>query len=357
MPALASFNDFVLATAEKVVTDPKNIINDAVLNTYVMKDMVRGKGEAEIVKAGSSITDRTQLTTTSTSSNYDPNDQFSPVLQDVLTKISAPWRFTKSYWAWTDQEVMLNEGDRLVQWKSLRDSKRQACFVDMYNFMEAQLWATPSNTTMESTSTTGGAPYSVRCFVTEDGNAPAGFTTVMGVNPSSNTNWKNAVDNFAYASIATTLLPSFDRMRLRLNFESPDNSDNYFKETRFNKFKIYTNLDGQSTYAGQTRDNNDRAMQGNKYDLGAPALDPVYAGIPVKYISSLDNVGYATGQPRYFWLNFDTLFPVFHSQRYMYEKPPQNGGVIQPYTWVVFKDTWWNLFCRSRKRNGILVPV
>jgi hypothetical protein len=40
----------------------------------------------------------------------------------------------------------------------------------------------------------------------------------------------------------------------------------------------------------------------------------------------------------------------------MYETDPMNGGVGQPYTWVVYKDSWYNLFCRSRRRQGILVP-
>lgn len=358
MPALgsAAFADFVAATNEKVITPPKDIINDACKNTYVMADMLRGKGEDQVVKAGSKLTDRLQLTADDSFGFYDPNEVFDPNLQNTLTKIEVNWRFAKSYWGWTDHEVELNEGDRLVQWKSLRDSRRNGSLVSMYNGMEDQMWATPNQATMEATTQLGGRPYSIRAFITEDGNAPWSGT-LMTVDPTVYANWKNQVFQFSYASIDNTLIPAFERAWRGLKFESPDTSEQAFKETKYSKFKIYTNLDGATKYAGLTRGANDRAVMGNKPDLGFAVGDLTYGGIALKYISALDAVGYATGQPRFFWNNFDVLFPVFHSRRYMLEKDPINGGIAQPYTWIVYKDTWYNLFCRSRKRLGIIVPV
>lgn len=357
--ALASFADFVAATNERIATDPKNIISDAVNRTYTMKDMVKGKGESDVVKSGTKVTERVQLIAGSNFGFYDPNQQFTPTIDDVLTTITMPWRFAKDSFSWTDQELILNEGggsaDKLTQYKNLRDSKRQACTISLYNGMEAQLWATPDVATMDATGT-GGRPYSIRTFITEDGLAPAGFSTVLGVNPSTNARWRNQVASYAYQSLDSTMVTAFESIWRKCMFESPTTKDDYFKETRFNKFKIYTNLDGWSNYVRLTRNSNDRAMSGSKPDLGAYTDSPTFGGIPLNWVEALDGAGYTTGQPRFFFNNFEFLYPVFHSERYMWETDPISGGHTQPYSWVVYKDCWYNLFCRSRYRQGIIVP-
>ncbi len=355
--ALASFQDFVLATNERVLTPPKDIISDAVLNTYTIKDALRGRGIDEVIQSGSEITDRIQLRAGTTDEFYQPNQQFTPIIEDVLTKIRCPWRFAKSSWSWTDHEVKLNSGDRLVQWKSLRDSKRQASRVGLYNFLEAAIWATPDNASMESlTPGPSSRPYSLRCFITEDGLAPSGFTTVMQVNPSTETKWQNQVSNYQTADPDGTLISSMEEMWAKVNFESPDNKDDYFKETKFSKMKIYTPLDGWKMYIRLTRQSNDR-----NYPINDPGYavkgDPVFGGIPVKRAQPLESVGYTTGQPRFFFVNLEYLLPIFHSERYFYETDPINGGHTQPYSWVVYTDIWYNWFCRSRYRQGIVVPI
>lgn len=355
--ALPSFADFVTATGENVIAKPKDIISDAVKHTYSIVDMVKGKGESDVVKAGSKLTDRIQLVAGTQFGGYDPNEQFSPSVEDTLTKIEVPWRFVKDCWAWTDHEIKLNEGDPYVQYKSLRDSKRMACTVSMYNGIEDFLWATPNNSTMESSSSTGGRPYSIPCFVTEGGGAPSGFTTVMTVNPTSNPKWKNQNSTYSAASLDTQLAPAMGLMWRKLRFEAPETKGSYFRETKFNKFKIYTNLDGWSNYTRITANSNDRAMIGSRPDLGFTVEDVTFNGIPVKYIEALDDQSYPTGQPRFFFLNFEFLYPIFHSERYMYETAPISGGHSQPFSWVVYKDTWYNLFCRSRYRQGIVYPV
>jgi hypothetical protein len=93
----------------------------------------------------------------------------------------------------------------------------------------------------------------------------------------------------------------------------------------------------------------------------------------IEYVSSLDteplgsttvtatNVTTSTGvpyvNPRYFWVNTRHLFPVFHKQRFMYEREAMNGGVLAPDTEVIFYNTWWQFVCNSRRRNGIVRPL
>jgi len=353
--ALATFQDWVAATNERVLTPAKDIISDAVLRTYSIADALRGREESEVVQSGSEITDRIQLKAGTGFGFYDPNEQFSPVIEDILSKIRCPWRFAKDYWAWTDHEVKLNAGDRLIQWKSLRDSKRQGSRVSMYNGMEAAIWATPNNATMESLTVTGGRPYSLRCFITEDGKAPSGFTTVMQVSPDTESRWRNQVSNCLIANLDGTLVGAMEDMWRKVKFESPETRDAYFKETKFRKLKIWTNLDGWKTAVRLLRQTNDRNYPTN--DLGYATEDPVFGRVPIKWAEAADAISYATGQPRYFFVNHEFLFPIFHAERHMWETDPINGGHTQPYSWVVYVDTWYNWFCRSRYRQGIIVPV
>ncbi len=354
--ALATFQDWVKATNERVLTPPKDIISDAVNRTYALADALRGRGEDEVVQSGASITDRLQLVSGSQFSFYDPNEQFTPVIEDTLTKIQCPWRFAKDLWAWTDHEIKLNGGDRLIQWKNLRDSKRQASHVSLYNGVEAAIWATANQNTMESLTATGGRPYSILAFIAENGIQPSGWTTtIQQVDPTANPRWQNQVSNYAAAQVDTTLVSGMENLWRLVKFESPETKEDYFRETKFRKMKVYTNLDGWRMAVRLLRQSNDRNYPTN--DLGYATEDPVFGRIPIKWVEALEAQSYASGQPRFFFVNYEYLFPVYHAERYMYETDPINGGHMQPYSWVVYKDVWYNWFCRSRWRQGILVPV
>lgn len=354
MPSLYSFADFVLATNEKKISSPTDIISDATQRTYTIADALKGRGVDEVVQSGRTIIDRAQFTAGSQFGFYDPNDEFSPMIEDNLTGLSAPWRFAKDLYAWTDHEIELNGQDE-TQWVSLKESKEQACAVSMFNGMDQAIWATPSNSLMETqAAANGGRPYSIPAFITEDGLFPSGFTTLMGV-ASTVTRFRNQVVNYLAANPDGTLVSAMEELWRKLKFESPETKEAYFRETKFRKFKIYSNLDGWKLSVRLLRQTNDRNYPIN--DLGYATDDPVFGKIPIKWAEPLDSAGYASGQPRFFFVNYEFLFPVFHSKRYMLATDPINGGHKQPYSWVVYKDCWYNWFCRSRYRQGILVPV
>jgi hypothetical protein len=357
--ALVNFADFVQATNERVLTPPSEILSEATKRTYLFGDMMNGYDADVVIQAGKKITDRLQMNAGSQFGFYHPNETFSPVIEDLLSDIEANWRFAKDAWAWTDQEIELNVGGatgdaRYTQFKQLKRSKQQGCEISLYNGLDTALWATPDNAQMETS--TGKRPYSIRAFITEDGLAPSGFTTVMGVNPSTESKWRNQVTNYDPSLIDVQLVPAFEDMWLRLKFKSPKRGSKSFKETDFRKFLIPTNLEGRKTYVRLTREANDNPVAAGRGDLGWALSESDFGGISVEYIEELDNVGYAAGQPRYFWLNFLMLHPVMHGTRWMHETNPIHGGTAQPYSHVVYKDCWYNLFCRSRRRLGIVCP-
>lgn len=358
--ALVNFNDFVLATNERVLTPPDDIINEASKNTYLFGEMLNQYKSDTTIQGGKKITDRVQFSAGTQFGFYQPNEFFSPMLEDFLKNIEVNWRFAKNLWGWTDHEIELNVGDasgdaRYIAFKRLKDSKRQACTVATYNGMEEALWATPDKSQMETA--TGKRPYSIRAFITEDGLGPWSGE-LMTKDPSLEPKWRNQVSTYTASLIDTQLIAKFEEMFMKLQFKSPKKGEKAFRENDMRRFLIATNTEGYLKYVQLTREANDNPIAGGtKYtDLGWAITSRQFGGIDVERISELDNVGYAAGQPRFFFINLAMLGPIMHSRRYLYEEDPMRGGVGQPWTWVVYTDIWFNLFCRSRRRQGIVVP-
>ena len=361
MPSLDSFGAFVKSTGVKIISSPDDILNDAVKNTYILGRMLKGKDAAMSVQAGDKLEDEVQLTDVGTAVFYSPNDDMDVQNVDSLVKIQVDWRFIADHYSYTQQEVLLNRGDPQVYYKNLLKGKRQACKTSTYNKMEAQLWAAPSNADMESS--TGKQPYSIPALVTSDGAAASGFTTVQTINPSTETGWVNQTENYDPDNVTNEqdgLLKAMDRMWHKCRFIAPSGGPSeYFNSDRLQKMVIATNLDGITLLQAITRDSNDRLVPAN--NIGYVAGRVTYAGLPIDYVAELNTAlvnsgsAMASNQPWFYYLNLEFLFPVFHSTQYFTEEDPQKHP-RQPFSRVVWTNTWYNLFCRSRKRQGLITP-
>lgn len=353
MPSITAFNNFVQSTGQKLKSGPDEILNDAVKNTYIISRMLKGAGASDVIQSGSKIVDRIMLTDTGTAVYYNPNDDLSIENVDTLSTIEVNWRFLANHFSYTEQEIALNSGDAQTYYKNLLKVKRQGMTTDTFNTMEEKLWASPVNADMEAA--TGTLPYSFRSFVTVDGLAPSGFTTVQTLNPTTNSRWRNQFQSYDPTDLNNPdsgLVSAFDEIFMQCRFKSPRPGE-YFENDEFQQMGIFTNRDGRAIYLRITRDSNDRLV-GN--DLGAQQSGLAYAGLPVEYIAELDNAGWSAGQPRYEFLNLKYLHPVWHSEEYMKEKEPVRQP-RQPFSWAVWSSTYYNLFCSSRRRQGVVFPV
>jgi hypothetical protein len=349
--SLPEFQDFVLATKPHKITPTGEILNDTAKNYYLIGDMLKGRGDEEVIQNGESIIDMVRLTTHNAAGFYKPNQNLQPRGMDVLTKLRAPWRFHQGNYAWTKEQVSLNGGGSMDNWVRLASAWRQATRQDIWDSLEAAILAVPSNSEMEADG--GTRPYSLMTFLTANGLAPSGFTTVMGVNPTTQANWRNQTEGYSKAALATQLYPSFDRMWHKLNWNGPASKEEWFSSTEWRKFKILSTLEGVVQYLDLNRANNDRLTPVN--DPGTFAANPTYNGIPIKRVPELETtltaMGITAAAP-YLWLDSRYIFPIFHSARYMEEGDPIAGGVNQPFSFAVYTNTYLNLFCRSRKRQG-----
>ena len=364
----ATFTEFQLATQERVVTPSTNILNEAALRTYELKYMLMGKEYSQIIKGGSELTDFIQFSDNGSFQFYRPNEDLNPTHKETMKRVKVDWRYGESHMVWTEQETVLNSADKKAELKHLTTAYEQAAYTASMNGIEKALWATPIASDMEAAG--GKVPYSIMAFIDELGSTYAwpGFSTVETVDPVTEDGWRNQTEKYDPALIyddAVGVLQAFDRMIKKVSYETPETGSQYFQETHLRNKRILTNLDGSAIYVQALRRQNDRTVSPQDPSYG----NPTYMGIPVSYVASLDDANldqnalvnsgvyqpWQTGQPRYVWCDYEWVFPVFSETKFLTWGKVFNES-NQPESYVKYLHSWYNVFCRSRRRLGIISP-
>ena len=192
------------------------------------------------------------------------------------------------------------------------------------------------------------------------------------------------------------LFNAMDLMFMRIKYEAPSTRQQYFENDNLNRQMILTSRQGVQNYRNALRLSNDTLVSYQDASYSSPA----YAGIDVTYCSDLDNAaiypantGTAAAQtvagyngvagsngylvtansgisafgtelgantivraPRYYFVNGNYLTPIFHARRY-FKQHEVLRHPNQPFTYVQPVDCWSNLFCNSRQRHGVVVPL
>jgi hypothetical protein len=245
------------------------------------------------------------------------------------------------------------------------------------------------------------------------GGAPLGWSSVMqlALNSASSTTtgeqrWTNQIAYYNVASDANTarttksgidnvkdytattysaetggLITAFDEMWLKCEFTPPSTKQEYFEKPNLNRQMILCSRLGMNQYKRALRAANDTLVSYQDAAYSAPT----FSGIELMYCSNLDTAaifpggatrtnttgaldqsastttGYTEATAtdagaRYYWVNGNYLTPIYHSRRY-FSKHEVMKHPNQPFTYVQVVDCWWNLFCNSRQRHGIVAPL
>jgi len=356
MAGILSHADFLKATRDVRMVPKETLLNETTKNTYFFFSKMM-KGAEDSFRGGTKLVDKIQGSAAGTFSFYNPNDEFSPSQNDTLVPIEVNWAFGESHYVIIRETAALNSGDPNAYLDYVK-SLEQACVVDTVNGMEEALWAGPNPDTMESSTATTREAYSIPCFVTRDGLEPSGsidnatdpWSTIETVDPSNDTWFKNKFGTYTASDpthAVTGLIPAFDDIVLQTQFETPDPLTKYSESESAQKNVIVTNRDGIVAYKKALRAVNDRMDS-----LQDPQIrGPQYEGVPLKYVAECDNLGWTDDKPDYLFLNLNYLKPFFHTGMYM-DEVITDGGSKQPNSTVVYKFTWYNLLCRSRRRQG-----
>ena len=387
--ALANFNDFMAATGPRYLSSAEDVINEAVKNTYVLSRFLKGRGTDKVIQGGKTINDVVLMDESSTYNHYQPNDTFSWQNPQVVDTLEIDWKFSVDHMSWTDQEIELNVGEGLsrdaqkVVYKKLKRIKEMRLWTSMLNGMEDDLWKAPNEAGMETN--TGKLPYSIPTFIQErDGALPDGFsgTDLQGLGVvATGSNYYNQVSTYdandpdgiigGGTGSSDSLIAAFDEMFLKCQFIPPATKQEYFENDNLSRQMIFASRAGVNQYKRALRASNDSLISAQD-----PAYNnPQYSGIDVIYIGALDTAAIypntsgaaatfhaedsATAEftgSRYFWINANYMTPIYHARRY-FEKHDPMRHPNQPFTSVQPVDCWWNLFCNSRKRQGIVRPA
>jgi hypothetical protein len=302
------------------------------------------------------------------------------------------------------------------QYKRLKRQKEQRMWTSLLNGFENDLWASTFGQSAEMEGAGGKLPYSLPAFITEvpdtsnifgvRGGMPLGWSSVMGVGATED-RWTNQisyydptdaansarvmktnVDNVgtggdAYSAETGGLITAFDDMFLKCEFKPPSTKQEYFEKPTLNRQMILCSRLGINQYKQALRASNDTLVSYQD----AAYTNPTFSGIELMYCSNLDTAaifpsggtprtGATTDIPasstiagatetgagvvdsgaRYYWVNGNYLTPIYHSRRF-FTKHEVMKHPNQPFTYVQVVDCWWNLFCNSRQRHGIVAPL
>ncbi len=167
---------------------------------------------------------------------------------------------------------------RFHQFKKLKDFKYQQMWTSTMNKLERLMVVAANNANMESNS--GQEPYSIPATLTSDGLAPSGFTTVQGINPTTQSKWRNQTASYTAASFLDTdtgLIAGFDQIMQLLNFKKPmavPDGEKNFTTSEFKNCVVLTNREGRRDYMKALRANNDITRTGPQ--------DLRFDGVPVR---------------------------------------------------------------------------
>jgi len=379
--ALVSFADFVAATGPGYVTEPTYLINDATRETHYFGRLLDPSvSAAKHISGGESINEKIHFQGGGTFQTYKPGQTQSWVNPQRLKRIEAQWRHTIAHMTWVDNEILNNElmmdgrdDVRAQQYVSLRNEKRQLAMTDMYEGLEDLLWAEPDYNSMEVD--TGTEPYSIPAFVNIGTNGYHNTTwstggTMEGISAAAsdvNSKWQPQTQTYTGTSITsgTNILNAFDRMSMKVRFVQPTMFSQYFTADDLRRQMILTSREGRAAVQDLLRQSQDLfvAIAGGQ-DPAYP--DPQFHGIPIEYVATLDTATlYDDGSdfvaeadatiaaPNFYFINGSFLYPVFHKYRFFEQLEPSRHHTV-PDTWVVPIMVWYNLFCTSRKRQGIV---
>lgn len=384
--ALSAFTTFWNTTGPNIMSGTDEFLNEALLQTYVLKYFLKGRKANEILRGGQVIRDFVVFDDVSTAEDYQINDPWTYNLNQGGRMVSQYWRFKRDYAAVNEIELELqnngSDADRFQVFKDRKNIEMRRMATSIINKHEADLWANPNSDQAQMEAETGKKTMSIPVFINEyTTSLPTGWTTVQGENPSTNTKWQPALQRYDYADIMDAasdfggLFDAFDAVSDDITFDPPPDPVPLGKEgvTDLSECFICTSDKGRRVFMKALRLSNDillASRQDPRYSK------PQYDGRPIINVRTLNQAPLypsTSGQasedgttttaggvitnvgPRYYFVNPRALTYFFHKNGYFHKMKslvhPNN-----PETMIFPMRCWGNLFCRSRRRLGMVAP-
>lgn len=339
MPAVQAgdFADFVIGTIADY--DPpsfaqvsQTLQQTVVLGKWLTKDKIVFEGGKEIRR---SLAD--QLI--AVAEHVGLMDEDSSAITDHLVDLNVPFVQARTKFSVHKiVDVLQNRGKSLV--RNIIKPRQQNAMISMVEHLEDRGWTTPDSST--DTKHPYGVPYYVVKNATAgfNGGAASGFTTVAGINPTNNPNYKNYTAPYTNITSEDGIRALEKAFKL-MNYEMPQDVDMFRKAWRLG---LYINLETWLDLSRYLRDHNDNLG----VDLGRYDGSAVFNRVPFQYVTKLDT---DTSNPIYI-LDHAWFFPAALAGNYL-----ERTTVRAPRQhWIhdTFIDLSYNFVCTNRKRQGVL---
>ncbi len=265
-------------------------------------------------------------------------------IPNVMTTGTVPWRHITWNWAIERREVAMNRSPRKIV--DLAKTRRIAAFGSAILAFERALWRVPATTDLVSPY---GIPYWIVKSATANttnfgfnGLVPSGYTTVGGLNPTTYPSWAN------YAGPYVTVSYEDFVRKARHMFTYTD-----FKPL-VDDIPTYNTGNDQQLYANYALISALEELLGAQNDdlgndLAAMDGKVMLRRSPVNFVRELDA---DTTAPLYL-INWGEMKTMGLRGEWMNE----TTEAVYPGQHTIsatFTDCTWNLFCRNRRRNGVI---
>lgn len=263
-----------------------------------------------------------------------------------MTTGDVPWRHTTWNWAWDFREPLMNNSPAKIV--DLIQTRRIGEFGSAIVLFERTLWRVPA-----TTDDTGpyGIPYYVvksntaATFANNDGfngTAPSGYTTVAGINPTTQTRWRN------YATQYTAVTKDDFCRKVRRMLEKIDFTplvDSIPEYNTGDDMGLYCNYAVKGTLVEILESQNENLGK----DVAPYEKGVMFAGTPVEYVPELEN---DTTNPLYA-INWGEMKTMGLKGAWMKETAIPNVPGQHTMS-ATHTDCTWNMLCRNRRRCGVV---
>lgn len=386
--AITAFSMLMASQAPTFMGKPMDMVNALTKRNYTNTFLMSGRTERELFRGGAELKDRILLEANDQGEWYLPagyeTDYTNP---QTGTEMSSKWRYYRFPLVWTEHEIMhdvpTGVGKRYAthQLKDVMFQKKQVVHTNAVNAMETAKWRVPVYADMEAA--TGKVPQSILSFICENTHSTSGIGVPLASDGSSD--WGNQLQGIDVGTANTNT--AFDNERLgyaNATDGGASGGDLLYKLKRMRRRLAYQAMPGKAKYGDLASTPNviaasewgcelfSRQLRGGQDVWGAAELQDgtlLVGGIEIVYISELDTVAnYAAGGslgdeegatnagPRYYFLSKDCLRPIFFKDRYFHAHKPAND-IRQPHAWVQNFEIWCQLWCRDRRKLGVVYPT
>lgn len=200
------------------------------------------KTNKETLNAGTSITWRLMVDQNNSARSVGLGSTDIVDVPDLMQEAEVPWRFMTGNWAIEHHVVDMNRDPAMLV--SIVKEQRFGCLISMAEYFEDKVWRAPATTNLLD-------PYGIPYYVVKSNTAatqanndgfngltPQDWTTVAGINPTTNPRWRNYATQ--YTSVTKDdLIRKMRRATVKTDWMPPIDGLPTFNTG--NKYGLYSN--------------------------------------------------------------------------------------------------------------------